>query len=114
MNIPAILLIVSVICMPPACLAAQLGDRLGESVRPSIIFVDDEDQMIGQFGEYVIDLKPLAPNASYDACVRYSSEQCEKYASPDNNMCTIQYSNVCMDRLAACQAEGRTDCEGAQ
>lgn len=107
MNIPAILLIVSVICMPPACLAAPLGDRLGESVRPSIIFVDDQDEMLGQ---YVIDLKPLAPNASYDDCVRYATDQCEKYASPDNSMCSIQYSNVCMDRFAACQAEGRTDC----
>ena len=107
MNIPAILLMVSVTCTPVACLAAQSGDRLGESVRPAIIFVDDQDEMLGQ---YVIDLNSLAPNASYDECVKYTSDQCEKYASPDNSMCSIQYSNVCMDRFAACQAEGRTDC----
>jgi hypothetical protein len=107
MNIPATVLIVSVICAPAACLASQFGDRPGMSVRPSIIFVDED--------EYVIDLNPLPPNASFEECVRFTSDKCgEKYGLGGNEMCAIQYANFCTDRSAACQAADQTDCDGAQ
>ena len=107
MNIPGTLLIASFICTPAASFAFQSVDRPEASARPSIIFVQDD---------YEIDLKSLPPNASFQACLKYTSDACaQKYGSPDDNMCAIQYSNfVCLERLQACQAAGRTDCEDTQ
>ena len=87
----ATVLLASVIGAPPASLAFHSGDRPEASVGPSIILVDEND--------YVIDLAPLSPNASYDDCVRYVTDKCgEKYRDPDSSVCTSQYLMTCMER----------------